>query len=193
MSTSDVVVRTAGGAVRGRRAGTTTAFFAVPYAAAPVGPLRFAAPREPPPWSGVRDATTRGPGAPQPPAACRASSVRDPVAAASGAVASRMLGYTRHEAAAWAPVDERVRAADHAGAVRICDNFLGDAAESAYAFDSLPAFAEAPMLAGIDGAAAGALAGGVLRTVAAFVHTGDPSHAGIPQWPPYGRSGHVLR
>jgi para-nitrobenzyl esterase len=35
-------------------------FRAVPYAAPPVGPLRFRAPRPPLPWTGVRDATETG-------------------------------------------------------------------------------------------------------------------------------------
>lgn len=40
-------------------------FLGVPYAAPPVGHLRFALPQPPPPWSGVRDATQRGAIAPQ--------------------------------------------------------------------------------------------------------------------------------
>jgi para-nitrobenzyl esterase len=41
------------------------AFLGVPYAAPPVGPLRFAAPQPPPAWEGVRDCTRLGPVAPQ--------------------------------------------------------------------------------------------------------------------------------
>ncbi|MFK4149068.1 carboxylesterase/lipase family protein [Streptomyces sp. NPDC004065] len=55
-SGSRVVVRTSGGLVAGERAGAVTVFRGVPYAAAPVGPLRFASPRPPEPWHGVRPA-----------------------------------------------------------------------------------------------------------------------------------------
>lgn len=43
------------------------AFFGVPFAAPPVGPLRFRPPEPPLPWSGIRDATRPGPAAPQGP------------------------------------------------------------------------------------------------------------------------------
>ncbi len=61
------VVTTTFGRVRGRRGEHADVFLGVPYAAAPVGPLRFAAPAAHQPWHGVRDATTLGPNAPQPP------------------------------------------------------------------------------------------------------------------------------
>lgn len=62
-----VVVTTSRGAVRGRWRGTpgtpgaSAAFRGIPYAQAPVGPLRFAAPVPPEPWDGVLDATAYGP------------------------------------------------------------------------------------------------------------------------------------
>ncbi|SDQ12811.1 carboxylesterase/lipase family protein [Leucobacter chromiiresistens] len=64
------VVRTTAGAVRGvwepiDAAGPTGAsaavFRGIPYAAAPVGDLRFAAPQPPAAWDGVRDAARFGP------------------------------------------------------------------------------------------------------------------------------------
>ncbi|WP_269859178.1 carboxylesterase/lipase family protein [Streptomyces sp. RPT161] len=47
--------------------GAVAAFRGIPYAASPVGALRFAAPRPYPAWDGERDATVAGPSAPQGP------------------------------------------------------------------------------------------------------------------------------
>jgi len=58
---------TTSGRVLGHRREHADVFLNVPYAAAPVGPRRFAAPSPHPPWQGVRDAATPGPNAPQPP------------------------------------------------------------------------------------------------------------------------------
>ena len=56
---------TASGAVRGRWRGTgsvrSAAFLGLPYAQAPVGDLRFAAPKAREPWTGIRDAREYGP------------------------------------------------------------------------------------------------------------------------------------
>jgi para-nitrobenzyl esterase len=41
-------------------------YLGVPFAAAPVGPLRWAPPRPAPAWKGVRDASASGPACPQP-------------------------------------------------------------------------------------------------------------------------------
>ena len=60
-------VTTASGTVRGRARGDHLAFAGIPYAAPPVGPHRFVAPRPVEPWTGVRDATAFGPIAPQNP------------------------------------------------------------------------------------------------------------------------------
>ncbi|HEY0813320.1 MAG TPA: carboxylesterase family protein [Pseudonocardia sp.] len=65
-SSPGVQVATSAGIVRGRSVEGVARFLGVPFAAPPVGPLRFAAPRAAPPWRGVRDATTAGPNAPQP-------------------------------------------------------------------------------------------------------------------------------
>lgn len=53
------------GMVRGLRANGVRKFLGVPYAAPPVGELRFRAPEPPSSWDGVRDATQPGPSAPQ--------------------------------------------------------------------------------------------------------------------------------
>lgn len=62
----DPVVTTSEGAVRGSDDGIAHRFLAIPYAASPRGAERFAAPRPPRPWTGVRDARRPGPTAPQP-------------------------------------------------------------------------------------------------------------------------------
>ncbi len=59
-------VVTTAGRVRGTERDGVARFLGVPYAAPPVGPLRFAAPRPAPSWDGVRDCTRPGPNAPQP-------------------------------------------------------------------------------------------------------------------------------
>jgi para-nitrobenzyl esterase len=56
--------KTTGGAVRGSIDDGVASFLGVPYAAAPVGPRRFARP-EPAAWDGERDATAPGATAPQ--------------------------------------------------------------------------------------------------------------------------------
>ena len=60
------VATTTAGDVRGHRDGDVWAFLGIPYAAAPVGERRFAAPEPPPPWTGVRDADAFGAAPPQP-------------------------------------------------------------------------------------------------------------------------------
>lgn len=62
-----VIVGIGGGMLRGSRADGIARFLGVPYAAAPFGPLRFAAPAPHPGWSGERDATRPGATAPQAP------------------------------------------------------------------------------------------------------------------------------
>ncbi|MER7189153.1 carboxylesterase/lipase family protein [Streptomyces flaveolus] len=59
------VVRTATGAVRGRREDALTVFRGIPFAEPPVGDARFAAPRQARPWDGIRDAFAFGPPPPQ--------------------------------------------------------------------------------------------------------------------------------
>ncbi|MGW7539724.1 carboxylesterase/lipase family protein [Streptomyces sp. NPDC054770] len=59
------VVRTHEGALRGSAGDGYRTFEGIPYAAAPVGALRWAPPRPAAPWTGVRDATRPGSACPQ--------------------------------------------------------------------------------------------------------------------------------
>ena len=59
-------VRTSVGTVQGSWDDGVAVFRSVPFAAPPVGPHRFAAPRPPVPWDGIRDVTAFGPPPPQP-------------------------------------------------------------------------------------------------------------------------------
>ena len=59
------VVQTRRGQVQGRIDRGVQVYRSIPYAQAPVGALRFQAPRPPEPWSGVRDARINGRAAPQ--------------------------------------------------------------------------------------------------------------------------------
>lgn len=61
----DVTVEIAQGRLRGQRVGAVTSFLGIPYAEAPFGPNRFAAPTPPPRWAGVRDAVAYGATAPK--------------------------------------------------------------------------------------------------------------------------------
>ncbi|GII58091.1 carboxylic ester hydrolase [Planotetraspora thailandica] len=60
-----VLVHTVSGTTRGDRKDDLAVFLGIPYAQPPVGALRFAAPRPPHTWDGVRDATDYGPPPPQ--------------------------------------------------------------------------------------------------------------------------------
>ena len=62
-----VDVRIVGGVVRGVRERGLLAWRGIPYAAAPVGRLRFASPAGAAPWEGIRDASAFGAIAPQAP------------------------------------------------------------------------------------------------------------------------------
>ena len=59
------MVETTGGLVRGVEEGEVTIYRGIPFAEAPLGPLRWAAPRPPTPWAGIRDALTLPPACPQ--------------------------------------------------------------------------------------------------------------------------------
>ena len=65
------LVQTASGAVRGAFADDHLLFAGIPYAAPPVGPLRWRAPQPPARWQGVRDASKFG-------ARCTQDTTNDP-------------------------------------------------------------------------------------------------------------------
>jgi para-nitrobenzyl esterase len=64
-SAKRLIVVTADGRLLGRAAGAIDEFLGVPYAAPPVGPLRWRAPQPAAPWKGVRSGTRLGPHCPQ--------------------------------------------------------------------------------------------------------------------------------
>ena len=61
-----IVVKTEAGSVQGRVTAGISIFKNIPYAAAPVGNLKFAAPVKHPAWKEIRDAINSGPTAPYP-------------------------------------------------------------------------------------------------------------------------------
>jgi para-nitrobenzyl esterase len=65
-ASSTPVVTTVDGAVRGKATGAIREFLGIPYAAPPVGPLRWRPPQPVARWSGERDATTFAPHCAQP-------------------------------------------------------------------------------------------------------------------------------
>jgi para-nitrobenzyl esterase len=62
----ETVVATGEGKLRGRMADGVASFLGIPYAAAPFGPNRFAAPQPVAGWDGIRDAVEYGPTVPKP-------------------------------------------------------------------------------------------------------------------------------
>jgi para-nitrobenzyl esterase len=62
---SPLVVTVAQGTLHGKRAGGTDEFLGIPYAAPPVGPLRWRPPKPPARWHGIRSAITFAPHCPQ--------------------------------------------------------------------------------------------------------------------------------
>jgi para-nitrobenzyl esterase len=60
-----LVVSTADGQLRGKGVGPMQEYLGIPYAAPPVGPLRWAPPQPAAPWHGIRPATAFAPHCPQ--------------------------------------------------------------------------------------------------------------------------------
>ncbi len=60
-SMAQTVVSTTGGEIRGKASSGAEAFLGIPYAAPPVGELRWREPQAALPWQGVRDAASFGP------------------------------------------------------------------------------------------------------------------------------------
>jgi para-nitrobenzyl esterase len=61
-----LVVSVSDGQIRGKHVGSTDDYLGIPYAAAPVGALRWRPPQPPPRWQGIRGATRFAPHCPQP-------------------------------------------------------------------------------------------------------------------------------
>jgi para-nitrobenzyl esterase len=72
------VVEVRQGRLRGVRRGDLWSFSGIPYARAPVGPLRWRPPTEAERWDGIRDASTFGPIAPQSASVAGITSPSDP-------------------------------------------------------------------------------------------------------------------
>lgn len=95
----DVQVETGRGTLRGVLERGLAVFRGIPFAAPPVGPLRFMPPEPPPRWSGVRDATRFGQAAPQ-------------NAAIAGPLLSLGIGRTGEDCLylnVWTPATDRAR------------------------------------------------------------------------------------
>jgi para-nitrobenzyl esterase len=66
-TTAAPVVRTSGGVLQGKTSGAADEFLGIPYAAPPVGALRWRPPQPAARWAGVRDASKFGSNCAQPP------------------------------------------------------------------------------------------------------------------------------
>jgi para-nitrobenzyl esterase len=96
------VVTIMDGAVRGKATGTVREFLGIPYAAPPVGPLRWRPPDPAARWSGERDATTFAPHCAQPASPFgAASSSEDCLYLNVFAPASRQHGDDGHPVMVW--------------------------------------------------------------------------------------------
>jgi para-nitrobenzyl esterase len=63
---SALVVTLRDGQIRGKQTGVTDVYLGIPYAAPPIGPLRWRPPQPPARWHGIRTATSFAPHCPQP-------------------------------------------------------------------------------------------------------------------------------
>ena len=65
MTGHEITIETTAGQLKGISAGGVSTFLGIPYGDSVSRDLRFTAPRPHPAWSGIREATTFGPAAPQ--------------------------------------------------------------------------------------------------------------------------------
>lgn len=73
---ASLIVRTQDGKLRGEQVGTVQQFLGIPFAAPPVGALRWRPPQPVKPWDGIRDATAFGPDPMQPSSGTEAVSMQ---------------------------------------------------------------------------------------------------------------------
>lgn len=92
----NITVSVTGGDVVGAQNDGVTTFLGIPYAAAPVGPLAFAAPAPVTGWDGPRDATTEGP-------SCWQSPYPEPIRSWFGKVTTHDLGGECLNVNVWTP------------------------------------------------------------------------------------------
>ncbi|HMS76626.1 carboxylesterase/lipase family protein [Gordonia sp. (in: high G+C Gram-positive bacteria)] len=91
-----ITVSVDGGQVSGSQSHGVTAFLGIPYAAAPEGPLAFAAPAPVTPWDGVREVVAEGP-------SCWQTPYPDPVGTWFGKVTATELGGESLNVNVWTP------------------------------------------------------------------------------------------
>ena len=100
-SASGPVMSTANGAVRGLANGAVDEFLGIPYAAPPVGALRWRAPQPAASWPGVRDATQFAPHCPQSPSPFGQASMSEDCLFLNVFTSSRQKPRSSHPVMVW--------------------------------------------------------------------------------------------
>ena len=95
------VVGTTNGAVRGTSSGSVNEFLGIPYAAPPVGALRWQPPQPAANWPGVRDATQFAPHCPQPATPFGQASMSEDCLFLNVFTPSRQQAGARHPVMVW--------------------------------------------------------------------------------------------